>query len=159
MRNLKNSLLAEKEIESVLKIAQKVISKLDFYTEEAKKEELNKFTIETIKQSLENKACLFIVAKIKKRIVGFIVGYDYGGVIYGDWIMVLPAYQRRGIAQKLYYDLEKRSKDRGCHQFWGLIEKNNIESLQFTQKLGMKILAEFKNFWYHLDYYLVIKSI
>ena len=159
MRNLKINLLDKKNIKSVSKIAKIVISKLDFYTEEAKKEELNKFSSKAIKQSLKNNACLFIAAKIKEHIIGFMVGYVYGGVLYGDWVIVLPTFRRRSIAQFLYYDLEKIAKIRGCHQFWGLIEKNNIESLKFSQKLEMKIIAELKNFWYHLDYYLVAKSI
>lgn len=100
--------------------------------------------IEAWKSSVENTARwqslvqnqYFIVAELKGKIVGF-ASLDNGNYI--DFLFVHKDFQRMGIAQKLYAELEKEAKRLNSLVLTSDVSKT---AKAFFESNGFKVLAE-----------------
>jgi len=93
-----------------------------------------------------------LVAKADGIIVGFLV-YDapYGGVLFGRWLGVLPAWWGKGIGKKLVDEFIKTAQSLGCHK----IEiASQPRSRDFYKKYGLAEEGLRKLSYFGIDQYL-----
>ncbi len=97
------------------------------------------------------------MAKDKDQIVGFLmVSAAYGGVSFGNWLVVCRNYQRQGIASKLLKIWEKEAKKWGCHKLHLLTEGRNVS---FYQKRGFILLGLIPKNYFGADDFYFYKTI
>lgn len=114
------------------------------YLKTAMKEEPEKMTAEKVdEQGIRDRISnpfftktTSILAREDERIVGRIEYHFYGcmqdgyRMAYVDWVYVLKAYRHRGIAQKLFAELEKDCAKNDIDQYY-LIRARNEEADRF----------------------------
>src|SRR3972149_4476255 len=123
-------LLNKKDVKEYSKVAKKIINKVPYYSLKAKKWETKNFESSRISKNLKDKSKIHVVAKEKRKIIGFLSGYFYAGTFWVDWIGVLR---------------ESRT--------------NNKEAISLFKKLGYKKIVLLKNHWYGHDFYIWQKLI
>ena len=81
-------------------------------------------TIEYIQRAINWSGASVLVAESMGRIVGTVIGTFDGwrGNIYR--LAVLPDFRRRGVAQRLVAEAEKRMADLGARRITALVEKD-----------------------------------
>lgn len=88
-----------------------------------------------------------ILAIEDKTVVGRIEYHFYGcmqdgyRMTYVDWIYVLPEYRHKGIAQKLFKELEKDCKIHGMNQYY-LIRATNPDADRFYKQFADAELSD-----------------
>ncbi len=93
-------------------------------------------TRDLIRESVEQKNTLYLVAKEGESVVGFSKGTIEDIYNKLDAIYILPEYQNKGIGKKLWSDLEKffdKEKDTIVH-----LAKYNTKAMQFYKSLGFE---------------------
>ena len=78
----------------------------------------------------------FIIAEFENQIVGFASLENYN---YVDFLYVHKNYQRRGIADRLYAEIEKEAIEKGVTVLQSHVSKT---ALPFFDKKGFKVLKE-----------------
>ncbi len=79
---------------------------------------------------------LFLGAFVGGRLVGIVIGSDDGRKGWINRLAVDPAYRRRGIAQSLIAEVERRLRGRGREIIAVLVEDWNEPSLELFQRCG-----------------------
>lgn len=116
------------------------------YLKIAMKEEPDKMTAEEIDEpGIRNRISdpfyartTSILARENGKVVGRIEYHFYGcmqdgyRMAYVDWVYVLKSHRHRGIAQKLFMELEKDCAQHGIDQYY-LIRATNEEANKFYQ--------------------------
>lgn len=88
-----------------------------------------------------------ILAIEDKTVVGRIEYHFYGcmqdgyRMTYVDWVYVLPEYRHKGIAQKLFKELEKDCRLHGINQYY-LIRATNPNAERFYRQFADAELSE-----------------
>lgn len=88
-----------------------------------------------------------ILAIEDNTVVGRIEYHFYGcmqdgyRMTYVDWVYVLPGYRHKGIAQKLFKELEKDCKIHGMNQYY-LIRATNSNADRFYKQFADAELSE-----------------
>ncbi len=87
---------------------------------------------------------LCLVAEFNGRTVGFVLG----GILkrsgsswatgYFLWIAVAKRYQKKGVARKLYRELERRLRERGARNVICEVETRNFKALDFMRRVGFR---------------------
>jgi ribosomal protein S18 acetylase RimI-like enzyme len=87
---------------------------------------------------------LCLVAEYNGRAVGFIIG----GVLkrsgsswstgYFLWIGVSKRFQKKGVALRLYRELERKLKDRGARDVIAEVETRNFKAIDFMRRTGFR---------------------
>ena len=81
---------------------------------------------------------LMIVAEADGKIVGFVMAsYDGWAPIFWHF-GVLPEFRNRGIGRMLLQEIEKRLRNRGADELWGLVKTDNEKMLRLLPLLGFK---------------------
>lgn len=77
-----------------------------------------------------------VLALSKGKVIGRIEYHFYGcmqdgyRMAYVDWVYVLPAYRHKGVAQKLFQELERDCNENGINQYY-LIRSTKPEADRF----------------------------
>lgn len=142
------------DVNNFSRMAKKVINRTPYYSEEAKRGELARFEPKRIRSKLNDKNCLYLVAKDGNKIVGFDHGYHDSGTFYAEWLGVEENSRRKGIAKKLIAVRERLLKNSGVHKIWADTRTNNREAIALYRKLGYQKTATLKKHWYEQDFYL-----
>lgn len=148
-----------KDLHSINNIAKRSISSSNYYSELAKREEINKFSIDVLTQVISDNNYLILVCEEDKQIVGFCKGYFDCGTFWISWICVDENIKRKGVASKLLLELENILKKKNIHKIWFDTRINNHESNKLAEKLDYKKIVLLKNHWYGLDYFIWEKII
>jgi ribosomal-protein-alanine acetyltransferase len=92
-----------------------------------------------------------LIARVNNEIAGFIIGridllrnQPVGHIMTID---VLPFYRRRGIAQRLLFDIETLFKQKGAQECRLEVRENNVAALNLYQKLGYQKVAVLENYY------------
>jgi ribosomal protein S18 acetylase RimI-like enzyme len=98
--------------------------------------------LDDIKLKLQRDPDLFLIAEEEHEIVGVVMGAWDGrrGWIYH--LAVKPAHQRRGIANALIAELEKRLTAKGARKVNAQVYQGNRNSLEFFKARGYKIHSD-----------------
>ena len=148
------------DITELSELIKSVVSNTSYYTPNAQKEEIRKHNSEALKQYLkESKYYLCLVALETQNIVGFAIGRNEAGVFWADWIGVHKDFRRKGIAQSLMEDWEKKLRQKRVHKIWCDTRTSNKQSISLLSKLGYRKLGIFKNGWYKQDFILWEKDL
>jgi ribosomal protein S18 acetylase RimI-like enzyme len=149
-----------KDIAPLSNLIKDVIGSTPYYTDRAKKEEIKKHNKVALKQYLrEKKYYTCLVAKDKKRLVGFVIGRTEAGVFWLDWVGVHRDMRRKKVAETLLKNIEYKVKKQGVHKIWCDTRDTNKESIPLIKKLNYKKLGYLKNGWYKQDFLLWQKDL
>ena len=89
-----------------------------------------------IKKELKNNNSIFLIAEVEGKIIGSVFGTHDGRKGWINRLAIAPDFQGKGIAKKLCKDIEKRFYKAGIEIIGCLIEKCNIKSINFIEKIG-----------------------
>jgi ribosomal protein S18 acetylase RimI-like enzyme len=94
-----------------------------------------------IEKKLARDPDLFLVAESGGELVGTVIGGFDGrrGMVYH--LAVAHAHRRRGVAEALMHEIEKRLVSKGCIRAFLLVHADNVEARAFYEK----------QMWTHLD--------
>lgn len=146
--------LKKEDISKFSKLAREIILELPYYCPEAKKSQIKFFQKSILKKEIKDKNNIFLLARIKKEIVGFCYGYYDCGTFWIEWIGVKPKFRRKNIAKELLKFLERDVKKKRVHKIWGDSRDTNAVSINFLKDFGFKKIARIENHWYHQDFIL-----
>ncbi|MCL1862595.1 MAG: GNAT family N-acetyltransferase [Defluviitaleaceae bacterium] len=98
---------------------------------------------ETLTRFKQNPAYIFLCACEDDKLVGSVSGIVCGD-LYGDCYPFLVAenmavdknFQRRGVGQALFSELEKRAKSLGCSQVLLVTESERDDACKFYESIG-----------------------
>ncbi|MCI4345159.1 MAG: GNAT family N-acetyltransferase [Thermoplasmata archaeon] len=82
-----------------------------------------------------------LVARERGKVVGFVLGFvaqSKRGIGYIHLVATDPTAQRRGIAHRLYEELFRRFRARGCRTVRCIVNPDNARSLRFHQEMGFR---------------------
>jgi len=82
---------------------------------------------------------LFLLGKIKEKVVGVVMGGFDGRRGYLHHLAIDPEYQKKGYGRLMVDNLITKFRKLGVHKVHLFIEKNNKEVVKFYQNLGWKI--------------------
>jgi ribosomal protein S18 acetylase RimI-like enzyme len=93
-------------------------------------------TREEIAKKLQRDPDLFLVAELKSRIIGAVLGGFDGrrGMVYH--LAVESNYREKGIGRALMSELEKRMKQKGCIRSYLLVTRDNLDAIHFYTSQG-----------------------
>ncbi|OGC41454.1 hypothetical protein A2Y85_05885 [candidate division WOR-3 bacterium RBG_13_43_14] len=92
-----------------------------------------------IARELKLSTSIFLVAVVKRKIIGVIFGTHDGRKGWINRLAVDPGFQRQGIARVLVNEVEKRFLMIGLEIFACLIESYNKQSMIVFNKMGYKL--------------------
>ncbi len=101
---------------------------------------------ETLKRWIADPNGLTIAARIGQEIVGFALGYYMAGPNDGylNCIVVNKNHRKIGIGKELLQRALSEFKAKGCNHVFGVVESENIQSIEFFRNNGIEIGREFK---------------
>ena len=104
-----------------------------------------------------------LTALINGKIVGFALArinfrknMTFGHILTID---VLPAYRRKGIAQKLLQEIETILKEKGIHECRLEVRENNAAALNLYQKIGYTAIDKLEKYYGTAHGYYLKKSL
>ena len=148
-----------KDASLLSKFYRHIISKNPYYSPEAIKSELERFSQKNISKELKIKDNLYIFTKEKDKIIGACNGYYEAGMFWVDWLIVDPLKRRNVIGSAMMLYLENKLTKQGIHKIWNDSRTTNKESKALLVKLGFKKIASIKKHWYKQDFILWQKVI
>lgn len=98
-------------------------------------------------ESLNNEGSIFLCAKIKEKIVGYIGASVVLDEAYVSDVAVSKNERRRGIGEKLLEECEKICREKGCSFLSLEVRKSNKAAISLYEKCGFVVLGERKNFY------------
>src|SRR5438876_808426 len=107
-----------KDIPHLSRIYKEIIRANPYYSDLAKKSELERFSPKTLRKELADKENLYILAWDKNKVAGAINGYYEAGMFWIDWLVVQPNIRRTGIGLALMSFLESKLTKAGIHKMW-----------------------------------------
>lgn len=93
---------------------------------------------------LSDPNCVMFIAIAGELVVGQMRAMihhhpDQAAELYFDNAGVAPAFQRRGIATRLYAEIARVGKERDCREVWLGTEPDNEPAKAFYRSLGLKM--------------------
>tara|TARA_R110000868_G_scaffold164646_1_gene397374 strand:+ start:63 stop:548 length:486 start_codon:yes stop_codon:yes gene_type:complete len=138
---------------------REVISPLQFFSQEARTKEIEKFNSDNLWAFVENKHRCNIVAIDNGEVVGFLFGVVDANVMWVLWIGMKEKHRRLDHMRTLWEMMEDWCRTKGISKVWCDTNQLNTPSIQFVQKLGYTKLADLTNYWYGHDYFLWEKTL
>jgi ribosomal protein S18 acetylase RimI-like enzyme len=152
--------LREKEVNEFYKLFKKTL-KQDFpeYSKQVREIQLNReFTKKDFLKMVGKKDEVVIVAREKRKIIGFVVlGKETGGVVEIIWLGVKRGYRNSGIGSRLLSATDKWATEHKCHCLTVCTE--NKRNVAFYLKRGYDYVGMQKEAWYGVNEYLLQKNI
>jgi len=96
-------------------------------------------TKEELEKMYNRNPQLFLLGKIKEKVVCVVMGGFDGRRGYVHHLAIDPEYQKKGYGRLMVDNLIKKFRKLGAHKVHLFIEKNNKEAVKFYQNLGWKI--------------------
>ncbi|MFX0060291.1 MAG: GNAT family N-acetyltransferase [Candidatus Hodarchaeota archaeon] len=92
-----------------------------------------------IEKMLNQNQELFLIGKLKKRVVAVVMGAFDGRRGYVHHLAVDPEYQNRGYGRLIMDKLMNKFRELNIHKIHLFIEKYNKRVVEFYQRLGWEI--------------------
>ena len=151
--------LSKKDIPGYSNLIKSVIWNSPYYNSTAKKGEMSKNEISSIKLRSRDKNNIYLIAKDENEPIGFLYGYYDCGTFFADWAGCRSNMRRNGVVTKLLEFLEKTLKKQKISKIWCDTRTTNNGSILLLKKLKFKKTAELKKHWYGQDLYLWYKNL
>ncbi len=147
------------QTEATAKCVEEVISKLPFYSIEARNGEIHKFNKENLWTFVKDKDRCNIIAIENTEVVGFLFGVVDANVLFVSWIGMKEEYRRSHSMTALWKVMERWCEERGIRRIWCDTNQLNTPSIKFMEKMEMSQCGVLNNFWYGHDYFLWEKTL
>ena len=104
-------------------------------------DENTKYSIEVLKNFIDEKNNFGFIAKTKNKIVGFAFGYillkpDGRKVFYLDAIDVMPEYQGKGCGTGIISFARDYAKTLNCYKMYLITNRSNVSACKCYEKAG-----------------------
>jgi ribosomal-protein-alanine N-acetyltransferase len=93
---------------------------------------------ERIERCLRNRDCVVLVARDRRRVIGFAIMEFYSMHAHLNLLAVQPGYQRLGIGRQLVEWLEASARTAGIFKVHLEVRAGNDGALAFYEKLGFR---------------------
>lgn len=147
------------EIHDLAIALKKIINSLSYYNDDAKKNEINKYTEQELTNKIEQDPDSVIIAKSEEEILGFCLSRQDDRLIWLEWFGVIEKARRQGVARKLVQYLENTIRNRNAHKIWCDCRTENLKSVNLLSSSGYTPICTLKNHWYGQDFILWQKEI
>lgn len=145
--------------ETIADLIRNVIAPLGYYSEEARRAEIAKYTAGNIARMANEDPASVLAAIVDSTPVGFCISEIDDGLIWLSWIGVHPRFRQQGIAELLLEALEQTAPQRRCHKVWCDCRTTNEPSRRLLARVGYRQFATVTNHWYKHDYFLWEKEL
>lgn len=105
------------------------------------------WSVESIKEELNNDNAHFLIAKSDDKFIGYIGVHEIVGEAYIANVAVLPLYRGFGVASRLMGKAEIDAKNRGCEFISLEVRPSNENAISLYKKRGYETVGERKNFY------------
>ncbi|MFX1569653.1 MAG: GNAT family N-acetyltransferase [Promethearchaeota archaeon] len=96
-------------------------------------------TLEEIEKIVRQNPDIFLIGKIKNKIISVVIGGFDGRRGYVHHLAVDPDYQQKGYGKMIMDELMEKFRKMGVHKIHLFIEKYNKKVVNFYQNLGWEI--------------------
>jgi RimJ/RimL family protein N-acetyltransferase len=142
------------QTDATAKCVEKVISKLPFYSIEARTGEIHKYNKENLWTFVKDTNRCNIIAIENNEVVGFLFGVVDANVLFVIWIGMTEEHRRSNHMTTLWNLMETWCRENNIHKIWCDTNQLNTPSIKFMEKMGMSQCGILNNFWYGHDYFL-----
>ncbi|MFX1375706.1 MAG: GNAT family N-acetyltransferase [Promethearchaeota archaeon] len=94
---------------------------------------------EEIKRMLKMNSNLFLIGRIKEKIIAVVMGGFDGRRGYVHHLAIDPIYQKKGYGKEIMDKLINQFRKMGVHKIHLFIERDNQDVINFYKKLGWQI--------------------
>jgi len=151
--------LTKEYFDKVAHLAIISISDLPYYNHKGKSSSISEFRIEKLEEKLVSENDKIFVAVEENNLLGCVRNVLDEDTLFIAWIFTDYRHRNKGFAKELLNRTIEFAKEKTCHKVWCDTRTNNKESIAFFTKMGFQNIAELKNHWYGLDYYILEKVI
>lgn len=142
------------EAEEVAALLREVVSPLAYYSEEARRSEIAKYTPESLAAMSAENPNTVLVAVVDGRVGGFCISRYDDGIVWLAWFGVADRARGRGVGEALLRALEESTRARGIHKVWCDTRTDNLRSQRVLERTGFTRICEIANHWYGQDFIL-----
>jgi ribosomal protein S18 acetylase RimI-like enzyme len=147
------------QIDELSTLFTSVVQQLDIYSDDARTEEVLKFSSNRLTRRLADDPRSIELAFVDQKMAGFLITEFQYGPIWMHWYGVHQAARGCGVGETLLKHLIATAPSRGATRLWCDTRTNNVQSIELLKKLGFDRLCELKNHWHGQDYYLWSKDL
>jgi RimJ/RimL family protein N-acetyltransferase len=138
---------------------REVLSPLEFYSEYARKQEIDKFNSDNLWQFVGDKSRYNIIAVDNREVVGFSFGIVDADVLFIIWVGMKGRYRQSNHMKTMLEMTETWCTKNNIYRIWCDTNQLNVPAIKFFEKMGYAKCGELKNFWYGHDYFLWEKTL
>jgi len=91
---------------------------------------------ERLRQRMESKDSIFLVAEEDKEIIGLAQGREYAGVCHLGFLGVKKEYRGRGVGESLLNRFIEEARKRKAHKVWLFTSPNLLPAIRLYIKKG-----------------------
>jgi RimJ/RimL family protein N-acetyltransferase len=147
------------DCEVLSKVIKLVIENIPYYNDIAKKDEVEKFTKETLTEKIAGDAHSVIIAHFNIEVAGFCLSRFDDYTIWLEWFGIHEKYRGKGLTSPILKKLEETVGLRKSHKIWCDCRTSNSASIHILTSHGYKQLVTINNHWYNQDFILWEKLI
>lgn len=145
---------SENDCEALSQVVAAVVRAIPYYNETAKRDEVEKFSADALRQKIADDPHSVLVARIENAIAGFCLSRFDDYTVWLEWFGVAETYRGRGLAHLLLNKLNETAAPRGCHKIWCDCRTENKAAVHLLSHHGYRQLVTIKNHWYGQDFIL-----
>jgi ribosomal protein S18 acetylase RimI-like enzyme len=131
-----------------------VISEIEYYSPEARRSEISKYTASKLLELIRGDAKSVLVATNRGSPVGFCISTYDDGLIWLAWFGVARSQRSRQIGSQLLDAAVDLVRPRGCHKIWCDSRTSNMESRSVLIRAGFREICRVEKHWYGHDFWL-----
>jgi RimJ/RimL family protein N-acetyltransferase len=142
------------ELKEVNDLFVSILSKLTYYNDLAKLNEIKKYSESELAIKLKDDPKSILVAKNDYKIVGFCFSRFDDFTIWLEWFGVSEDIRNNQIGFEILKKLEISTLERNCHKIWCDTRTDNTISAKVLRRKGFENVATLNNHWYNQDFYI-----
>jgi ribosomal protein S18 acetylase RimI-like enzyme len=143
------------ELHSVRDAFRAVVEPLEVYNEEARRCELERYTVSYFQELLQADPRNVVVAVDGGAVQGFAITRHDDGLLWLCWYGVVPAARGRGLWRPLLERVIELARERGYWKIWCDARSENIHSIVRLEQLGFRVVCTLERHWHGQDYVLM----
>lgn len=152
--------LKESDVEITIGLFHSIIDELHAESREVERLHFkDMYSIEEVKNRLNNKDCIYLVGKEDGRIVGFLFAWisESAGNIH--WMGIMPDSRKKGYGDKILQEALKLFMERGCYEAKLFTYPSEKVAYHLFQKHGFKEIAFIDNRFFGVNIILMVRKI
>lgn len=151
-KNVTVSRMRAGQARQVADLIRSVILPLNYYTKEARRTEVAKYTPKKLLGMFREDPDSVLVATHNSEIVGFCLSRADDGLIWIDWFGVSRPLRGRGVGHALLSAVEGTAPSRVAHKLWCDSRTINSRSNRLLIKFGFTQIGTARNHWFKHDF-------